>query len=91
LTPELRAQLTEHKPGLLRLLAGDVATLTPDEWYMLWSERSAVIEFDGGLSREQAEFSALSDILRCMNCMTMASFRLSPEHSQQMMRAGLFD
>jgi len=36
----------------------DVSDYTDDEMYDLWNERAAVFEFDGGLSREDAEYRA---------------------------------
>lgn len=35
-----------------------------DDWYE-WSERAAIRELDGGLSREEAERLALEDLKRC--------------------------
>jgi len=44
--------------------------LTPDalpaDWHLLWDERAAIVEFDGGFHREQAEAIALADILEQM-------------------------
>jgi hypothetical protein len=58
ITPVICAELTAHKPELLRLLA----TNEPDAdgWTLAdvmydWSERAAVLEYDGGLSRADAE------------------------------------
>jgi hypothetical protein len=39
-----------------------VADLPPD-WHLLWDERAAIMEYDGGLPRERAEALALADIL----------------------------
>lgn len=36
----------------------------PGDWYVAWDERAAIMEFDGGLPREEAESLALADILR---------------------------
>jgi len=45
--------------------------LTPDalppEWHVLWDERAAIMEYDGGMPRERAEAEALADILRQRN------------------------
>jgi hypothetical protein len=35
----------------------------PPDWHLLWDERAAIMEYDGGLSRERAEALALVDIL----------------------------
>lgn len=39
-------------------VAMDVSDYTDDELYDLWNERAAVFEFDGGLSREDAQYRA---------------------------------
>ena len=36
----------------------DVSSYSDDDLYELWGERAAVFEFDGGLSREDAEYRA---------------------------------
>lgn len=38
----------------------------PMDWRIEWEERAAIMEYDGGLTREQAESEALKDILRQM-------------------------
>ncbi len=38
----------------------------PIEWRLIWEERAAVMEYDGGIPRERAEALALSDTLSCM-------------------------
>ncbi|HEV3204734.1 MAG TPA: hypothetical protein VGY77_10135 [Gemmataceae bacterium] len=38
----------------------------PPEWYELWEERAAIIEYDGKMPKEKAEFLALWDTLRRM-------------------------
>ena len=35
----------------------------PPDWHLAWDERAAIMEYDGGLPRERAEFLALADIL----------------------------
>jgi hypothetical protein len=35
----------------------------PADWHQLWDERAAIMEYDGGLSRELAEARALDDVL----------------------------
>jgi hypothetical protein len=40
----------------------------PLEWHVAWDERAAIIEYDGGLPREEAEARALAEILRLMKC-----------------------
>lgn len=36
----------------------------PKEWLELWEERAAVMEFEGGMPRKQAEKEAENDIHR---------------------------
>ena len=61
LDAELRARLREHKSELLRLLitaeAADIEAMTENA-LEYFAERSAIAEFDGGLSRENAERQA---------------------------------
>jgi hypothetical protein len=38
----------------------------PPDWHLLWDERAAIMEYDGGLSRERAEAEALKDIMGMM-------------------------
>ena len=34
----------------------------PPDWHFEWDERAAIMEYEGGLPRERAEFLALLDI-----------------------------
>ena len=36
------------------------------DWRIEWEKRATIMEYDGGLTREQAESEALKDILRQM-------------------------
>ena len=52
-------------------IGGNVgAALTPEDlpndWRLLYEERAAIAEYDGGLSREQAEAQALRDVVKAM-------------------------
>ena len=38
----------------------------PVEWWELWDERAAIMEFDGNMPRERAEALALTDIVERM-------------------------
>jgi hypothetical protein len=38
----------------------------PAEWHFEWDERAAIMEFEGGMTRAQAEARALVDILSRM-------------------------
>jgi len=46
----------------------DAAAITPDDlpdnWRERYEERAAIAEYDGGLTREQAEAQALGDVVR---------------------------
>jgi hypothetical protein len=39
----------------------------PRDWFVLWDERAAIMEYDGGLPREVAEHRALIEIVEQMN------------------------
>ena len=38
----------------------------PADWHVLWDERAAIMEYDGGLPRELAEHLALTEVVRQM-------------------------
>src|SRR5262245_44766848 len=38
----------------------------PSEWFLIWDERAAIMEFDGGATRERAEHDALLDVIEQM-------------------------
>ena len=38
----------------------------PPEWHIVWDERAAILEYDGGHNRETAEALALTEILGLM-------------------------
>lgn len=38
----------------------------PLDWYVAWDERAAIMEYDGGLSRERAEALALEEVVAAM-------------------------
>jgi hypothetical protein len=44
--------------------------LAPD-WYVLWDERAAIMEFEGGMPRELAEHFALLDVIGRMKQVPM--------------------
>jgi hypothetical protein len=72
LTDTDRELIRAHKPAVLALTMGlgvrpgMLSTELPADWHLLWDERAAIMEYDGGLSRERAEALALADILRLM-------------------------
>lgn len=61
LTPSLRQALATHKAEVLSHLRGVVVVLPPhvgdwpEEWLEAFIERAGIMEFDGGLSRPEAE------------------------------------
>ena len=38
----------------------------PVDWFVVWDERAAIMEYDGGLPREVAEHYALLEVQRFM-------------------------
>jgi len=38
----------------------------PPDWHFRWDERAAIMEYDGGLTREHAEAEALAETVREM-------------------------
>lgn len=69
LNEDLRALLREHKPEILALLR-DAAPFDPESW----EERAGIAEFDGALSREEAEALAWAedDRRRCQHCLNLS-------------------
>jgi hypothetical protein len=62
-------QLLENKTLVHDALLAEAGLHTtpadlPADWHLAWDERAAIMEYDGGLPREQAEARALTDILR---------------------------
>jgi hypothetical protein len=59
----LKSLFRTPEPTLLEptLLEPTLTDLTGD-WLVLWDERAAIMEYDGGLPREQAEHLALVEI-----------------------------
>lgn len=39
----------------------------PPEWLVAWGERAAIMEYDGGLPRELAEYRALLEVSKQMD------------------------
>jgi hypothetical protein len=44
----------------------ETAADLPLSWHQFWDERAALMEFDGGLPREQAEMQALAEVHNLM-------------------------
>jgi hypothetical protein len=55
---EILAALSRHKPEVVRLLHSAQDGSSPDYWHVLFHERTAFAEFDGGLPRADAEAQA---------------------------------
>src|SRR5438105_3680208 len=58
LTAEIKAALAEHKPEILAVLSARCGESIPnadvvDSWEWI-EERAAILEFDGGLTRDEA-------------------------------------
>jgi hypothetical protein len=72
LTDTDRALIRARKSAVLALAMGlgvrpeMLSTELPADWYLLWDERAAIREYDGGFPREKAESLALEDILLLM-------------------------
>jgi hypothetical protein len=57
------------KPARLIGWPGNVCRRASDDlsgWHLLWDERAAILEYEHGLSREEAEALVLADVLRLM-------------------------
>jgi len=59
-----RGRLTDTAIEWLR---GNMAELYADQWpeYDAWSERAAIKEFDGGMTRYEAERQAFEEVMGC--------------------------
>src|SRR5262249_13793708 len=62
----LAEQLMARKGEIIDALAVEslIPADLPPEWQFVWDERAAIMEYDGGLPREQAVAEALKDILQ---------------------------
>ena len=52
-------ELSRHKARILTLLRAGNLYWTAEDWRTFFDERAAIVEFDGGLSRAQANAQAL--------------------------------
>ena len=50
------------KEFLQSLFETQISGILPPEWMEEYDERAAILEFDGGLSRQEAENQALQEI-----------------------------
>ena len=58
--PALLSILARHKSEILNLLRPANDPWSMQDWWAWFDERAAIIEFDGGLSRREAEAGALA-------------------------------
>lgn len=63
LTPGDRSVLVTHTAALVAQLRQPTAAALPADLRELWEERAAIMEYDGGLSRAEAERQALRCVL----------------------------
>ncbi|MBX3502531.1 MAG: hypothetical protein KF889_24055 [Alphaproteobacteria bacterium] len=50
--------LSEHKPAIIALLQPDASGWTGEDWQMFFEERAAILEYEHGLPRSEAETRA---------------------------------
>src|SRR5258706_6821682 len=58
--PALLDLLSRNKPGILMLLRPAEDGWSAEDWQVFFDERAAIAEFDGRLSRAQAEVRAFA-------------------------------
>jgi len=58
---DLLERLRRHKTAIVELLQPGESGWSAEDWQAYFNERAAIVEFDGGLPRRQAEAQALSD------------------------------
>jgi hypothetical protein len=73
--PALLALLSRHKVAILALLRPTEDGWSADDWRVFFGERAGIAEFDGGLSRQQAEARAFA-------CCVAEWLNLHPVRSQ---------
>lgn len=61
--PDLLELLRSHKTAIVSLLRGNHAW-SAEDWQALYDERAAIMEFDGGLPRSEAEARAAEEVSR---------------------------
>jgi len=59
--PEVIEAVSLHKAEIVNLLRRNAAGWSPEDWHALFDERAAVLEYDGGLGRLDAELWAFED------------------------------
>ncbi|PWJ13801.1 hypothetical protein [Jannaschia seohaensis] len=76
-SPTVLDLLVRNKAGVVAILRTEVEDWPADEWRVLFDERAAIAEFDGGLSRQAAE--ALARACCVAEWLNRHSVRASPE------------
>ena len=84
--PTLMRILARDKAEILRLLRPANDIWSPADWQALFEERAAIAEFDGGLSRTQAEAHALAHCAAEWLERQGADLRLSVADAVEMLR-----
>ncbi len=54
-------EIRREKPAIVAYLR-DVAAWTEEDWQALFDERAGIMEYDGGLPREEAEAAAVAEV-----------------------------
>jgi len=65
--PALLDLLSRHKAGILILLRAASDSWSAADWQVLFDERAAIAEFDGGLRRCEAEALAFQECAAAWN------------------------
>lgn len=64
-TDDLRARVALHRTELVAMLSANAATpATPDDPLERFEERAAILEFDAGFTRAEAEAMAWAEVSR---------------------------
>jgi len=71
------ALIREHKPQIAHLLRQ--AGWSETDWQALFDERAAILEYDGGFSRSEAEQRATDEMTRIRRNRTENGFPRRPE------------
>ena len=66
--------LIAYKPAVVDALKAEIVPQAipaspndlPPDWQSVWEERAAIMEYDGGMSKEDADAAALKDTIRQM-------------------------
>jgi hypothetical protein len=61
--PDLLDAVSQHKAEILKFLRHDTASWTTEDWRALFDERAGIAEFDGNVSRREAEAQAFDSCI----------------------------